>query len=204
MQRTLTESIKAAVNATGLTWLDKVCGRVETIQEKIITPNGNITKSYPAYRDPNQTGCAAGNNYQRCSPDTKYKSLVYMEASEPVRDLITANYDEYSMSVDIVIWLNLKKLNNTYANASDFADELMAALPDRLNPTGAYNTIRMDQNGCSRDIAIINKYSYDEAESQYLIYPFDITVISLSVKFRRTKNCHKSTALNPSECNKYT
>lgn len=204
MQRDICELVKDAINATSLGWLDRVCGMVETIQEKVVTANGTVVKQYPAYRNPRQRGCDAGNSYQRCTPDTKLRSLVYLEAEEPNSEALTANYTEYAMRVNVVVWCNLKQINPVYYDASDIADELMGTLPDRLTASGAYHTIRLDVNGCSRDVGIINKYSYDEAESQYLIYPFDFTIISMMVRFRRTNNCHGSTVLNPSSCKNYT
>lgn len=204
MQRYISELVKDAINATALSWLDRVCGMVETIQEKVVTANGTTVKQYPAYRHPGQRGCDAGNNYDRCIPDTKFKSLIYLEADSPNVETTTANYDEYSMRINVVIWCNLTKINPSYYDATAIADELMGSLPDRLTALGAYHTIRLDIVGCSRDTGMINKYSYDEAESQYLIYPFDFSVITLNLRYRRTNNCHGSTVLNPSTCNKYT
>jgi len=126
-----------------------------------------------------------------------------MEAEEPSSEAHTTNYDEYNMRVNLILWLNLTRLNPAYEDASDYADELMGELPDRLAASGAYHTIRVDVNGCSRDLGMVNKYSYDEAESQQWIYPFDFTVISINVRFRRTKTCHADTVYNPSTCQFY-
>ena len=204
MQRAICEILKAEIEALNLSWFDRVYGMVETISEKVPTVGGGVTvKQYPAYRNPGQRGCNAANDYTKCLPETALRSLLYMEANEPQQTAHTFHYDEFNMRVNIVLWLNLKKLNPSYMDASDFVDELMGELPKALTNTTPYHTLRLHLASCQRDLGIVNKYTYDEAENQMWLYPFDFSVVSVDVKFRRTANCHGSIIYNPSTCNRY-
>ena len=204
MQREICEILKAEIEAINLDWFDRVCGMVETISEKVaVVGGGTNVKQYPAYRNAGQRGCNAANDYTRCIPETALRSLLYMEANEPQQTAHTFKYDEFTMRVNIVLWLNLKKLNPSYMDASDFVDELMGNLPKQLANTTPYHTIRLRLASCQRDLGMMTKYSYDEAESQMFIYPFDFSVVSVDITFRRTANCHGTIIYNPSTCNRH-
>lgn len=203
MQREICEILKNEINGLSLVWADRVCGMVEQISEKVMTASGTITKIYPAYRNPNQTGCSANQDYTRCLPETSLRSLLYMEAGEPSRTATTYRYDEYTLPIQVVIWVNLIFINPAYHNASFFADELVGELSAIIGDSAPYNTIRLEFVGESRNLGVVSRYSMDEAESQMWLYPFDFTVVSVNIRFRKTRNCHENVALNPSSCKVY-
>jgi len=203
MERQITELLKTVISTSGLTWLDVVCGMVETVQMKATTPDGTVTHAVPAYRQPGQTGCNKGNDYTLCVPDTSDRSIVYIEAERPNVIKVTTHYDEYTLPVTIVGWLNLKQINVAYENASGLVDELLSVIGSSLPNSAPYNTIRVDMTGSSRDLSVVNKYDYNEAENQMWIYPFDFFTIGLNITFRRKHVCHGSTSLDPSACKTY-
>jgi hypothetical protein len=126
-----------------------------------------------------------------------------MQPETPSNVAHTGRYDEFEMNVKVIVWLNLRRLNEAEEVASNYADELMGNLPHSLANLAPYNTIRMDIDNCERNLSDVNQWSYDEAESQMWIYPFDFSVITLKIKFRRTNSCHATTATNPSSCKTY-
>jgi hypothetical protein len=203
MQRIICELLKEAIIDTGLAWLDSVNGMVEPLQIKVGGKTSVITKTIPVYRNPSQTGCKKGNDYTECVPRTALKSLVYLEPDNPSNNAHTGRYDEFDMTVKIILWLNLKQLNIAEETAANYADELMGNLPHSLANLSPYNTIRVDIDNCERNLSDVNKYTYDEAESQMWIYPFDFSVISMKIRFRRTNTCHATTVSNPSVCKIY-
>lgn len=203
MQRAICELIKNEIIASNLSWLDVVCGMVEPMQATIRNDEGTITKTLPAYRKPKQTGCKIGNDYIGCIPDTNNQSVIYIEAGDNNVNASTSHYDEYTLPVKVVCWVNLNAINMGYDDASILSDELLSVIGSSLSSSAPYNTIRVEYKGMNRDVDAVNKYDYNEAENQMWIYPFDFFVIDLEIIYRRTRNCHLSSFENPSGCKTY-
>ncbi len=204
MNRSIAELLKTEIQSSSIAWIDLVCGMIEPLQIKTKKGDGVAVKTIPGYRNPNRAACDINNQYQDCSPATAKKSIIYIEAGECSRQSETIRWQEYKLRLSVTCWLNLKQINSAYTDASDFADELLAAIGSSLPNSAPYNTIRVDYAGTSRDLAAVNKYDYDEPENQSWIYPFDFFVLEFDVTFRRTTACHRTVTLNPSGCKVYS
>jgi len=203
MQRTICDLVKTAIETSGLQWLDVVCGMVEEIKVTNQQGDGTVIKTLPAYRLAGQTQCEAHNDYIYCIPDTSKESLIYIEADNQSLVSSTSRYDEYQLPLRVICWTNLKVINQNYSDASLLTDELLSIIPDSLAAYSPYNTIRVDVTDVNRDLGVVNKYDFNEAENQMWIYPFDFFVISLRVTYRRTRACSGHSSMLPSGCKVY-
>jgi hypothetical protein len=203
MNRQIAELLKTEIATSGLNWLDQVSGMVEPLQNKVKKGDSNIVKTEPVYRKPFQAGCNVNNDYETCIPRTEKKSVIYIEAEDCQRVNETIRYQEYTLKLSVVCWLNLKQINPAYEDAGIFINELLSVVKSSLPNSAPYNTIRVDFGGVKRDLGTVNKYDYDEAETQLWIYPFDFFVAEFDVTFRRYNVCRENVVLNPQSCKTY-
>lgn len=200
MQRTICNLFREAIATSGLEWLDVVAGMVEPIQVTTRQGEGSQVATIPAWRYPFRDGCNKGADYVTCIPLTENASLLYMEASNQNNIAHTSRFDEYVLPITLVGWVNLKKINTTYASASECVDELLSIIPKQLPNQSPYNTIRVDVEAVNRDIAVVNRYDINEAENQMWMYPFDFFTINLRITYRRTHVCHGNVIEAPGSC----
>lgn len=203
MNRQIAELLKTEIATSGLNWLDQVSGMVEPIQIKVRKGDATVVKTIPGYRLPNQTNCKTGVDYETCTPLTEKKSVIYIEADDCQRINETIRWQEYTLKLSVVCWLNLKQINPAYEDAGIFINELLSVVKSSLPNSAPYNTIRVDFSGAKRDLGMVNKYDYDEAENQMWIYPFDFFVAEFDVTFRRYNVCRENVVLNPQSCKTY-
>lgn len=200
MQRIICEILKSEIESSGVAWLDRVCGLVEPLQVNVTK---DVIKKIPAYREPSQTGCNVGNDYIACVPDTGLKSIIYMESDTPSQVGISSRWTEYELPVTIVCWLNLKQINPAFTDYSQFANELLNNIPEfpTIQQPVAYMRAWLRETKHSPDV--FTNYDYDEAEQQFLIYPFDYFSLTVLVRFRFMNGCYTPITLDPSPCKTY-
>lgn len=171
-----------------LPWVDKYAGVV-----KPLTMHGDDKKRivFPASCQETFWNCSEGK-YKSLIPDSSKRSILYLE-DRGIRAISTSGPKiVFRASFDLVCWLNMKLLGFEGCSYSSQAimgilNKLPIGIPFN---NGNYHKINITLNGeRPKNENPFSKYSYDEATTQFLMYPFDFFVLNFDVEFEINKRC---------------
>ena len=184
-----------------LNFSEVVGGIATTIsQNKPIKDNKIIVKKFPAYYNENKTTCNA-SDYIDLVPNSNKRSIIYFENNGIKISPINGNIIECVADVRLVCWANLKKINDTFINADILKLLVIQAMPSSLSNVLPYSFIRIQLTGEeTKNVSIFSKYTYNEEEKQYLIYPFDYFALNYEISFYVGKNCIDPILISPAVC----
>lgn len=184
-----------------LNFADVVAGAVTTLsRNKPIKDNKVVVKKYPVYYNDGKNVCDT-SDYIDLVPNSSKKSIMYFEENGFNVTPINNNIFEVVASVKLVCWFNLKNINNTLTNAELLKLNVIQVMPTALQNVNPYSFIRVDLSGEEpKSVSIFNKYTYNEEEKQYLIYPFDYFALNYDISFYVGKNCIDELVINQSVC----
>lgn len=177
---------------SALTFIEKLAGVVKTITISGQDKDNRVYKqSFPVACNMSFEDCTNGSRYQDLVPNSKLKSIVYLEDQGIRKNGVNGANTVYVASFLLVGWLNLKKLGESSCSISGL---VVASILKTLNVQpfneGIYQRIRIEDLGQNPQSNIpFNKYSYDESKTQYLMYPFDYFSIPLQVTFELNTAC---------------
>lgn len=184
-----------------LNFSEVVGGIATTIsQNKPAKDNKIIVKKFPAYYNENKTTCSA-SDYIDLVPNSNKRSIIYFENNGIKISPINGNIIECVADVRLVCWANLKKINDTFINADTLKLLVIQAMPVSLSNVFPYSFIRIELTGEeTKSVALFSKYTYNEEEKQYLIYPFDYFALNYEISFYVGINCIDPILISPSVC----
>lgn len=184
-----------------LNFSEVVGGIATTIsQNKPAKDNKIIIKKFPAYYNENRTTCNA-SDYIDLVPNSNKRSIIYFENNGIKISPINGNIIECVADVRLVCWANLKKINDTFINADTLKLLVIQAMPSSLSNVLPYSFIRIQLTGEeTKNVSIFSKYTYNEEEKQYLIYPFDYFALNYEISFYVGINCIDPILISPSVC----
>lgn len=175
-----------------LNFADRVAGIVTVGSKKNMVEGGTSLKKFPIY--PNRpTECVAGD-YFDCIPDDKFRSIIYFE--EISNTVIAQDNYTYQMSADVrlVGWFNLKKIGQY---STDLLMRLILQSIPEITDFDDIFSIKMNLTGVEvKSPNIFGNYTYDEAETQYLLFPYDYGSMRFTATYRMNK-CVDDIELNP-------
>ena len=180
MIRTIIKQILPDLQAVNFT--DLVCGVVTQGVRNIQDEGTTVArKVFPMYEN-DPIDCKNGD-YVLCVPDEKYRSLIYFEE---VGNTITTktNYEiKMSSEVRMVVWWDTKQIGNTITSA-ELMGLLIQNMPEKVADISNLFNIKINLSGIEKKSAnIFSSYTYDEAETQYLIFPYDYGSIVFTVTY---------------------
>lgn len=174
-----------------LSFIDKYAGVVRpATKTDRDSDNKVVRKTFPIACNVIPTECDDGTYMELC-PDSKKKSVVYLEDSPIAFLRREKNTFHFRGRFDLVVWLNLPMLGKTDCSVSSkVLMSIIAAFPDLPFHSGIFQSINISVLGQDQKTRNpFQKYSYDEATSQFLLYPFDYLVIPIQVDFAVNKKC---------------
>ena len=157
-----------------------------------------VEKIYPvAINTP--TTCEV-SRYMDLVPNGKKKSIIYFEKSNTrVLDL-DRSYFYIAENWRLVCWMNIKIINKNYTDLYPFIHTVMRRIPEEYGNYGNWIDVYFEYKGQVPSEQIFSKYTYDEAEKQYLIYPFGAFALDYEVRYRIAKICLEDVTLDPDLC----
>lgn len=190
----IAELLKPGIEA--LSWADKVFGVVVPISAK---NKLGETKIIPAYL--NSIDLCHASEYWDCVPDSSKMSIVYFEDQGMSVVNAGCHFMDCEATLRIIVWLNFKLINPQYTSSLLMKAELINAIPKRLTNDDYVTKIClwMDSEE-QRSPAIFSRYSYDETQLQYLMWPYDYFALNYRVKFSIPLSACETVQLNPSIC----
>lgn len=174
-----------------LPFADRVAGIVKPVTFFTGTADRPVKKTIPVDCGVSQPDCISGK-YTDLVPNSKYKSIMYWEDNGVKVDTQQNTRDfNFTASLRLITWLNLKKAGKTDCNVSALAvTNILNTLPTGYFNSGIYTRIRaVVGQEIIKSASIFGKYTYDEAVTQYLMYPFDYFALDVVVNFTILKSC---------------
>jgi hypothetical protein len=165
-----------------LSFADRVGGIVYPLQRKHIDKDGrSVVKTIPIYQS-TEIGCDNAS-YVDFVPNDDYKSCIYFESSaeRAITDHTRLGQVATECTLTVVGWFNLRKINQGLTSAEAMFRNIVYKILQK-SVVGDTDVVVELSNIDFRNPAIFNRYSYDEAEKQYLIYPYDFGSATFDVQ----------------------
>lgn len=182
-----------------LNWVDKIKGVVKPLKVKI---KGGEEKIYPICLNTDPTLCNS-STYTDLVPDSSKMSIIYFEDGGTEVIESGCKYTDLESSLRLVCWLNLRKINADFTDALNIKLNLINTIPADIANTDWVTKIRvMFEGEEEKSAGIFSEYTYDEAENQYLIYPYDFFALNYRVKYSMPmdSDCLTDIVINPASC----
>ena len=165
-----------------LAWLDIVAG---VVREQKLNVDGTI-KTLPAMPHPDKP-----DEYALLSPHDAYSGIAYFDvlSNQKRNDLSGGRAYMMEAVVRLVVWINTKRLSPSAA-----IPQAMAAIVSKLS--GSYSDVAPVGGLCVTPLqevpktpAIFAKWTYDEAESQFLMLPYEYFAFDFQLMFTLSASC---------------
>jgi len=185
-----------------LNFSDTIAGCVTVLSRNISAKDNAVAnKKFPIYYNSDKTACNNYSDYIDLIPNSNKKSIIYFEEDGLSSTMINNNIIEIEANIKLICWVNLKKINSSLTNAELIKLNVIKAVPDLLPNIGGYSFIRILPTGEDvKNVSIFSKYTYNEEEKQYLIFPFDYFALNYQVKFYMGRDCVEDIVINPALC----
>ena len=182
-----------------LPFKDRLVGETYPLKRKLGSPS--VTKIYPvAINTP--TTCD-NSRYIDLVPDTtptRKKSIIYCEKlNTTVLDRDT-RYFFIEERWRLVCWMNMKIINKNYTTVYPFLQTVLKRIPAEYGNYGKWIDVYFDYISQVPDSDIFSKYTYDEPEKQFMIYPFGAFALDFAVRYRMAQSCLIDVTLDPDLC----
>lgn len=179
-----------------LPFIDKYAGVVRVIKYK--HKDGTIGL-FPADCKITLDECNKGKRYLDLYPDSKKKSVIYLEDSGLRQTNKNGTVQTFNAQYNLIGWFNLPLLG---VNSCSYSAAAIGSIFKRLSIAPfnehIYQYIDIKIIGQQpKSIDPFLKYSYDETVNQFLMYPYDYFAISIEVNFRFDTRCIKENSLDP-------
>lgn len=199
----LVQELSIAVpNGTKGTKVKKIPA-VRTIYTKPVTTGGAFNGSFNlsfSTGGATQNTCEKIDDYFDLIPKTKETGILYFEdlGTKLVKEDIRKS--EYTSTMNLVCWLNMKKIGDNY-DIGDFIAATIAQIPMQLTHSEFIIGGRVKCEGVlpNRPSPFV-KYDYNEAEKQFITHPFDYFSLRITASVLINKMCGVNITLNPETC----
>lgn len=189
MNQSVASIIKGYIDC--LDFVDKIAGLVQTVYLTITDKDGNkVTKSFPVSCDITDE-CLQSGIYKDLCPDSSFKSIVYFEDSGVTFNKREGKFICYTSNLKLVCWINISlyKANECGTGipctvTAEVIKKILCQLPSQ--PVTATPFVRFMPVVVSEDIrsnSIFSKYTYNELQTQYLLYPYDFFALNIQTDF---------------------
>jgi len=203
MNQAIANIIKSHIE--DLDFVDKIAGLVATQNMNIPDKDGvKVQKSYPVACCVTADDCKNGAYNDLC-PDSKYKTVIYFEDGGITFDRYVGNWKYYKSSLRLVCWINVAKilLDDCYTGAActlsaHLIAEIIRHLPRHPQHHTELDYVYSEVTGQQiHSNSIFANYTYNEKQTQYLMYPFDYFALNIDTQFAI---CLSSTAVYDPSC----
>lgn len=195
MNSTIANVILARIEAANLPWIDKVSGLTRAIS---FTKGTNAGKTWPIACTVNDPLSCEDTTIGELIPNENYNSVLFFEgdaypSSSPIVGAGRVIGKKFTSRLRVVVWLNCSRLGGD-CGCGDLASlnliSAIEALP-RKYESGPLMDIHhtVIGGGPARGRDIFSRYTFDEARSQYLHFPFDFFALDIETTYRIIPGC---------------
>lgn len=177
----------------GMPFVQVLAGMVQTVTTESMneTNTTKIVKRFPVSYDVIGKTCEGPEI--PLWPDSSYKSLIYFEDFGIASTGRLQGQTGYNSSLRLICWLN--RANLVGDQYKDVTGRIMATIIDTIagkNPQniGMFTRLTIDVARIPpQDAGLFGRYTYNEADRQYLRPPYDFFGIDLSCKYVVPAKC---------------
>ncbi len=160
--------------------------------------NGATERRYPVV--PKLLGDCQGGDYTDMSPNSSQNGILYFQLiTKPVTNEVANNLFREDYSLRCVGWFNADKVSGS---ASSLAANVAALIKRRQPAFGTYLTnISTKFTGFDlKSTEIFSAFTYNEAQSQYLMKPYDFFSFTLEIGYIFAPSCVPTITTVENEC----
>ena len=183
------QDLSEKINAN-CTFLSKPCGVARLQRERV----EKKVKVYAVVPNLDPTTCNK-QPYLAMLPCTQETAICYFEVLDNIVTKQDKKIYEATATVRLVGWINTKRFEN-YQQGS-----IEQAVIQQLNDKNIAGVNHIELTRLEPKTAqIFQKYTYDEAETQYLMHPFDFFSIVLKITYFNAFGCAEMPILSQNQC----
>ena len=197
MNQTVANIIKGYIEDCRCSFVDKIAGLTSVVYMNVLDEAGNkVQKSYPVSCDVTADDCKSGL-YNDLTPDSKYKTIIYFEDGGVSFNSRQGNFICYTSNLKLICWINIPKLYDEVCPdgepctaSAGIIKKILCCLPEfpaYANPFSRFYPVVTSQE--IRSNSIFSKYTYNELQTQYLMYPYDYFALNIQTTFCVCMDC---------------
>lgn len=166
-----------------LGWIDTVGGIAR--EQKIRV--GDLTKNLPAFPDPDN----AAPEYTPLWPDASKSAISYFEvvSNRKQGDLSGGRAYQFEAVLRLVVWINTSRLTPSSAIPQAMAAIVSAVSGRKEDAAPVGNIMVTPLQEVPTSPAIFARWTYDEAETQFLMSPYGCFAFEFAVQFTLSASC---------------
>jgi len=126
-----------------------------------------------------------GRDYYDLRPDDNLSCFGFFEMNDAYP--VNVDQSEVGFNISFIVWYNLKKLDN--GKNYDYSAELLAHVLKVLENYTEYSSSITDLEIEPRPEEVFSKYSFEQTDNQYLMYPFGAFKLSFTIADTINADC---------------
>jgi hypothetical protein len=182
-----------------LDFIDKIAGLVSATYSNVRDGDKIEQKCFPVACCVTADDCKVGAYNDLC-PDSKYKTVIYFEDGGVKFVKSEGNFKYYTSDLNLICWINVAKIledgcniGTTCTLSAHIIAEIIRHLPEFAQHIDPFSHVKIEVTGQTvRSNSIFSKYTYNEKQTQYLMYPYDYFSLDIKTDFAI---CMKSTTV---------
>jgi len=191
MNQTVANILKGYIENCECDFVDKIGGLVQTAYQTITDENGiKVQKAYPITCNFTADDCKTGV-YNDMTPDSKYKTVIYFEDGGVTFNQRQGIFVCYTSNLKLVCWINIPLIYGETCpdgipctEAANIIKKILCCFPETpVYATPFSRFFPVITNEEIRSNSIFSKYTYNEKQNQYLMYPFDYFALNIQTTF---------------------
>lgn len=176
-----------------LAFIDKLAGVVKVITKVDQDDNNKtIVKKFPVACDVNYADCLSNSKYKDLIPDSSVGCIVFLEDLGLRFIAMHGHKQQWKASYKLISWVNNAKLGYEECSVTgQIIATILNQFPVNAANLGKFQTTLVHVIGQEHKNGQnpFSKYSFNEAEMQYLMYPYDYFSLLIDVTFEIDKRC---------------
>lgn len=182
-------------------YIDNICGLAQVAINQVPVGDGDkmVNKRFPVSSFTTAEQCASKTaSLYSLIPDSKKKGILYFEENGPIQPIEKKPAGQvYQSRLRLVCWINPERITNS-ANKSTVGVAIMndvikkltaqSFFHDTVNRLFASVLVQVDSIPV-RSPFLFSKYDYSEADTQYLMHPYDYFGIDLVIQYMVPFSC---------------
>lgn len=190
MNQAIANIIRAQI--ADLDFVDKIAGLVSTQYANFPTEGGGtVQKSFPLACCVTANDCKQGAYNDLC-PNSQYRTVIYFEDEGISFNRYESKWKYYTSSLRLVCWINIPKIfgvekcnyDITCSVSAKIISDIIMTLPQHPQNILPFDNVYSEVTGqVIRSNSIFAKYTYNELQTQYLLYPYDYFALDIRTDF---------------------
>lgn len=199
MNAAIAELIRTRIEDRSFAFVEKIGGLARIRTE---TKAGQVRK-YPVCCEVTDPATCDVKKESDMIPSKKLKSLIFFEADSfpsHVHDIAPGKL--FEVRLRLVCWINCNFFGADCNCADTAALQLVSAINSVRYDSDPYRSIQhtVVGGGTVRGADVFGRYTFNEAEMQYLSHPFDAFTLDIVTKVRLMLNCEPELTLDEVPC----